>query len=345
MTTQLDAQIGFKKQTDFDTPATVDTFVEFTAEDLDWTIEFAQGAGMRVGQRVDYADRRVPVKYDATGSFTQEIYTKGLGKLVEAALGGTGASNLIGGSGSSYQQLFTPTTTDYLDCYTIQKGLPPLGGGTTEAMTLEGMVCSGFELAGVNGGIPTIKWNWMGRNLNTGTALATASYATGVEPMSFVNGNVVIGGTITVPTTTALGSSSASDSVNVRDFTLTYDNGLDANGWNFGGAGKRSRKPALGKRVISGSLTVEFDSDVLRDAWIAGTSLGLILEFQTATAISGSNYPTFQITIPVIKLEGELPKVSTPGEVITQTIPFVVRDGRSASHPFYVAIVTAETAI
>jgi len=344
MTTQLDAQIGYKKQADFATAATVDTFVEFIAEDLDHTITFAQGAGMRVGQRLDYSDRRVKVKEEAGGSFTVELQSKGHGKLIEAALGGTGTSTQISAS-AAYQQLFTPTTTDYLNSYTIQKGVPPLGGGTTNAMTLEGMVCSGFELAGVNAGIPTLKFNWMGKALNTGTSLASASYASSVTEMSFIHGAVTIGGTITVPTTTALGSSDATASVNVRDFSLTYDNALDPNGFNFGGAGKRSRIPALGKRKITGSLTVEYDSNTLRDAWIAGTSLGLILTFQdTATAIAGSNYPTFQITIPVIKLDGELPKVNG-GDVVTQTVPFTVLDGRSATHPFYVAIVTAETAI
>lgn len=342
MTTQLDAQIGFKKESSFGTPVTVDTFVEFTAEDLDHTVTRVQGAGMRVGQRVDYADRWVTVKEEASGSFTVEVQSKGHGKLIEAALGGTGTSTQA--SGAVYQQLFTPTTTDYLSSYTIQKGVPPLGGGSTNAMTFDGMVCSGFELAGVNGGIPTLKFNWMGRALSTATSLEVASYPSSVEQLSFVHGNVVVGGTITVPTTTALGSSSASASANVRDFTLTYDNGLDSNGFNFGGAGKRSRKPALGKRVIGGSLTVEYDSNTLRDAWLAGTSLGLILEFKSTVAITGSYYPTFQITIPVMKLNGELPKVNG-GDVVTQTIPFEVKDGRSASHPFYVAIVTAETAI
>lgn len=342
MTTQWDAQIGFKKESSFGTAVTVDSFVEFTAEDLDYTVTRAQGAGMRVGQRVDYADRWVTVKEEAAGSFTTELQTKGHGKLIEAALGGTGTSTQA--AGAAYQQLFTPTTTDYLSSYTIQKGVPPLGGGSTNAMTFDGMVCSGFELSATNGGIPTLKFNWVGRSMMTGTSLEVASYASGVEQLSFVHGNVVIGGTITVPTTTALGSSNAADSANVRDFTLTYDNGLDPNGFNFGGAGKRTRKPALGKRKVTGNLTVEYDSNTLRDAWLAGTSLGLILEFASTTAITGSYYPTFQITIPVVKLEGELPKVNG-GDVVTQTIPFEMKDGRSASHPFYVAIVTAETAI
>lgn len=342
MTTQWDAQIMYKKETTYTTPVTPDVAVEFIAEDLDQTITWAQGASLRVGQRTDYSDRRVKVKEESGGSFTIELMSKGNGKLVEAALGGTGTSTLI--AGSAYQQLFTPTTTDYLSSYTIQKGVPPLGGGATNPMTFDGMVCSGFELAGVQAGIPTLKFNWMGRSLVTATALATASYPSSNEEMSFIHGAVTIGGTITVPTTTVLGSSNAATSANVRDFTLTYDNGLDTNGFNFGGAGKRSRRPALGKRKITGSLTVEYDSNTLRDAWIAGTELGLVLTFQTTTLISGSSYPTFQITIPVIKLDGELPKVNG-GDVVTQTVPFTVLDGRSATHPFYVAIVTAETAI
>lgn len=343
MTTQLDAQIGYKKETTFGTPVTVDTFVEFIAEDLDYNVEWAQGAGMRVGQRLDYSDRRVKVKEDASGSFTVELQTKGLGKLIEAALGGTGTSTQIAAS-AAYQQLFTPTTTDYLSSYTIQKGIPPLGGGSTNPMTFDGMVCSGFELTG-NNGIPTLKFNWIGRSLATGTSLATASYASGVKELAFVHGSVTIGGTVTVPTTTALGSSDATTSANVPDFNLTYNNGLDPNGFNYGGAGKRVRKPALGKRKVEGSLTVEYDSNTLRDAWLAGTDLGLVMTFTDASvAIAGSNYPTFQITIPVIKLNGELPKVNG-GDVVRQTVPFEGSDGRSATHPFYVAIVTAETAI
>lgn len=342
MVTQLDAQIGYKKETTFGTAVTPDVFVEFLEEDLDYMVEWNQGQALRSGTIVDRADRRVKVKEEAGGSFTTEVYTKGNGKLVEAALG-TATSTQISAS-AAYQQLFTPTTSDYLSSYTIQKGIPLLGGSASP-MTLDGMVCSGFDLTAPNAGVPTIKWNWMGRNLATGTSLASASYPTGIVPLSFVHGNLTIGGTITVPTTTALGSSSGDASVNVREASVTYDNGLDSNGFNFGGAGKRTRKPALGRRAITGNIVVEYDSNTLRDAWLAGTTLGLVLTFQdTTTAIAASNYPTFQITIPALKLEGELPKVNG-GDVVTQSVDFTVKDGGSATHAFYVAIVTAETAI
>ena len=51
MTTQLDAQIGFKKESSYGVGVTVDTFPEFTAEDLTWMPTFVDGAGMRVGRR------------------------------------------------------------------------------------------------------------------------------------------------------------------------------------------------------------------------------------------------------------------------------------------------------
>jgi len=341
MPTQLDAQIGYKKESVFGTGVVVDAFAEFVEEDLTWIPTFVQGAGMRVGQRLDFADRRVEGKREVGGSFTVEGQTRGLGKLFEAAFGGAGTSTLV--AGSAYQQLFTPTANDFLESYTIQKGVPPLGAGATSPHTFTGMVCSGFELTAPNAGIPTIKFNWMGRNITTATALATASYPASVEELSFIHGAITIGGTVTVPTTTALASGGTA-TVNVRDASLTWDNGLDSDGFNLGSAGVRSRKPALGKRSLTGSLTVEYDSNTLRDAYLNQTNLAVVLTFTTTTLISGSSFPALQITIPVVRLEGDIPQVAGGG-VVTQTISFTALDGRVAAHPVYVAIVTAETAI
>lgn len=344
MTTQQDAQLGFKKETTFKTPVTVDVFPEPTEEDLEWVPEFVQGQGMRVSKRLALSGRRVLGKESVGGSFTIEAITKGMGKLIEGALGGTGTSTLIGGAGSSYQQLFTPTTTDYLDSYTIQKGIPPLGGGTALAHTFNGMVCSGFEFTSPENGTPTLKFNWLGAGYDTATGLATASYATGVDLFSSkVHGSLTIGGTVTVPTTTALATGGTASS-NVREFNLTYDNGLDSNGWNFGSTGKRSRKPAVGLRSITGSLVAEFDSATLRDLYLNQTDTAITFRLQTATAISGSNYPTLEFTIPIARFEGEIPKAAG-GDVVTLSMDFTALDGLVAAHPFYVAIVTAETAI
>lgn len=340
MTTQQDASIGLKKETTYKTLVTVDTFYEFTDEDFSWNPTFTQGSGQRYGRRMDAADRRVLTKEDAGGSFTVEGITKGLGKLFEAALG-TATSTLAGTL--AYQQLFTPTDTDYLPSYTIQKGVPLLGGGAVQAQTFGGCVCSGFELSAKNGDIPTIKFNFMGATVDTATGYATPSYASGTRLLSFTGGSITIGGSVTVPTTTALASGGTSVA-NIREMDFSYDNNLDSEGFYLGGAGKRGRKNALGKRSGTGQLTAEYTDNVLRDAYLAQTDLALVLTFADTTAIEGSTYPTLQITIPNIRLEGELPK-SANGEVVTLQSGFTVLDNRTAAHPLYVAIVTAETAI
>lgn len=340
MTTQLDAQIGLKKESSYGTAVTPDAFLEFVDEDLAWMPTFGQGSGMRVSKRVDASTRRVLLKEECGGSFTVEAVTKGLGKLFEAALG-TGTSTQA--SGDAYQQLFTPATSDKLPSYTIQKGLPPLGGGTTLPLTFAGMICSGFEFNAGNAEIPTLKLNWVGKAVESSTSLATASYLTGVLPFSFVHAAITIGGTVTVPTTTALATGGTAVS-NVRDFALTYDNGLDTNGHNLGSAGKRSRAQLLGLRSITGTITAEFDAATLQAAYLAQTDLAIVFTLTGTTAITGAYYPALQFTIPIVRLEGELPKANA-GDTITQSIGFTGLDGGVATHPLYVAIVTAETAI
>lgn len=340
MTTQQDASIGLKEEVTFGTAVVPDHFPEFTSEDFDWNPTFTKTSGMRVGRVVGAADRRVLTKEEPSGSIELEAYTKGLGILFRAALG-TSTSTLI--TGTSYQQLFTPTTTDYLPSYTVQVGVPPLGGGAASAQTYDGMVCSGFELTVGNTAIPSLKFNFLGQSLSTATAYTAPSYPASMEVFSFVGGSIKLGGSVTVPTTTALATGGTA-AANVREVQFTWSNELDGNGWNLGSAGQRTRKPALGERIGTGTLTVEYDSDTLRDAFKNQTDLALVLNFATTTAISGANFPTLQLTIPDIRLDGEMPKPNA-GDVITQTIPFTVLDNRTAASPLYVAIVTAETAI
>lgn len=340
MTTQLDASINLKEETTFGTGVTPDSAYAYIEEDFQFNQTFAQGVGHRAGARFPAAADRVLTRQEAAGSLTVEATTKGLGKLFRAAVGG-GVSNLI--SGSAYQQLFQPTAGDYLPSYTIQKGIPLLGGGAVQPHTFTGMVCSGFELTAPNNGIPTIKFNWVGKDMVTATALASLTYPSGASLFSNVFGSIQMGsGALTPPTTTALASGGTA-TVNVRDAQLTFDNALDSEGFNYGAAGKRSRKPVVGWGALTGSLTVEFDSAATRDWYLNQTNLHLVLTFALTTAISGSNYPTLQIAIPNIRLEGEIPNSTFDGPV-TQSVGFTVLDNRTDS-PFYVAIVTAETAI
>lgn len=343
MSTQQDASIGFKEESVYGTAVTVDSFAEFNSETFDWTPTFSDPAtAHRVGRRLGAADRRVLTSESVGGSFTTPLFSKGLGKLFDAALG-TSASNVA--SGAAYQQLFTQTSDDYLPSFTIQKGIPLLGGSATIAtQTYTGMVCNGFDLSVPNQGEPSIAWNWIGKAVDLATAYATPSYISSNSLLSFVHGSITIGGSVTVPTTTALATGGTAVA-NVESIDLSYANNLDTGGHNLGAAGRLSRSPARGLPTVSGSMTIEYDSNTIRDAYKAQTDLALVLTFALTTAITGSYYPTIQFTIPVIRLDGELAKVGSGSEPVKQTIPFTGLDGRTAANPFYVAIVTTETAV
>jgi hypothetical protein len=341
MSTQQDSSIGVALEPSFGTLTTPNHFYEFLTETFNWVPTFTMNNGQRVGRILQRVDRRVLTKEESTGELDIEGFTKGLGFLFNAALG-TATSTLV--SGSAYQQLITPATSDYLNSYTIQKGIPPLGGGAASPQTYVGMVCNGFTITASNAGIPTLKFPFLGKSMDTSTALTAPSYITNNQVWSFKDASIQIGGTLTLPTATTLatGGTSVADIVDVN---LTWNNVLDGGGFNLGGNGQRSRKPAMTDRVATGSMTAEFDSTVMIAAWRNQTPLALVLNFvSTVAPISGAIYPTLQVTCPAIVLNGEMPKANA-GKVITQTIPFDVMDNGVAPSSLYVAVVTAETAL
>lgn len=339
MTIQADCSIGFKKETVFGTGVTVDRFLEFTSETLDRDATYYQGNGLRPGSRLARTGRRVLVKDGAKGDVELEVPSRGLGTFLEL-LFGTASSTVV--SGALYQQLFTLIKSDYLPSATIQKGVPRLGAETVDAYTIRGAVASSFELS-MASDVLKLKSSWVGKEIDTSVAYATPSYPASQELFSFVGASITAGGAVTVPTTMALASGGTSVA-DIRDFTIQVDNKLDDNGFNLGGQGKRTRRPAVGIAEVKGKVTAEYDATVFRDAVMSQTPLALVATFQANTDITVGNKPTVQIVVPDIRLEGELPK-SNGGDVITQSIDWTGLDGLVAAHALYVAVRTADTAL
>lgn len=340
MTIQADCSIGFKKESVYGTAVTVDRFLEFTSETLDFEREFYQGSGLRPGSRLARSARRVLVKDGGAGDIELEVPTRGLGTLLEA-LTGTASSTVV--AGALYQQLFTLTKSDYLPSLTIQKGIPRLGADTVDAYTFKGAVNKSFEISMANAEVLKLKTSWHAREIDTTIAYATPTYPASFELFSFVSAALVVGGSVTVPgaTTLATGGTAAA---NVRDFTISVDQKLDENGWNLGAGGKRSRRGAVQLAEVKGKITAEYDSTTFRDAVRDQTPLALVATFQGAADITAGNKATFQIIVPDIRFEGELPK-SNGGDVITQSIDFTAFDGLVAPHALYIATRTADTAL
>lgn len=347
MTLQTDASIGIVKETTYGTAVTVTRFPEFVDQNLTQDNKYVQGQGLRVGKTVARAARRALAQVDVKGDIKLEASTKGLGPFFQAMLG-TGVPTITSAP-PAWQQLFTPAVTDPMPSYTIQAGMPPIGGGTSLAHTFEGCVCDKWQItADASSGIVQVSTSWVGKDLLTATAYAAPSYVATPHLFTFAQGAALIGvagtATLTVPGAATLGTmtaSAAATDIQITKFELDGDNATDGGGYVFGAAGKRGRSPVYGLRAITGSMTFEFASAVVRDYYLNQTNLSLLVTFTSGELIVGSTYSTLQIAIPSLILEGDVPN-SNSGNAVTTDVKFTVLDNEVAAFPLYIAIVTAD---
>jgi hypothetical protein len=340
VTTQLDASIGLVKEATYGTTTTVTHWPEFLTESLEYKFDIKEAAGFRAGSRVQRLERRVIGTQWAEGDIELELAAKGCGIFLEALLGTSSSSAL---TAPAFQQNFSLIASDPVNSYTIQKGIPLLGGGAVQPHTFSGAVCTKGEITSAQGEVVKLKTSWNAQKVDTTTPYAAPSYIAGNEVFYFSEGAIVVGGSITAPTATTLatGGTSVAD---ITDFSLSIDHKLDAKGFTYGGGGKQSRRPALGLANVSGKMTAEFDSTVMRDAYLNQTTLGVVLTFTSATQLATSIFNTFQIYIPAIRTNGDLPN-ATQG-VVKQSIDFDVRDGGSGTAGALTAILrTLDTAV
>jgi len=125
---------------------------------------------------------------------------------------------------------------------------------------------------------------------------------------------------------------------------VKVENNYDGNGMNFGSAGKLSRKKAYGLRAITGQVTAEYSDNTLRDAYLAQSDLTLMFTLQSLVPITAGVFPTVQVVIPGIRLDGDLP-TANGGDVIATSVGFTGLDNLTAASPIYVAVRTPDTTI
>jgi len=341
MGTMLDASIGIGVEATYGTAVTVDRFYEFTDESVKWKPTFLQGQGLRVGSRLARGDRRKLGKQEAGGDIGLEAVSKGLGRIFAAVFGST--TNTIIAAGPGYQQVHTLTTSDPLPSHTIQKGTPRIGGGATDALTFTGAVCSAMTLSCAVGDIVKIKSTWSARDVSTSQAYAAPSYPVSPELFTFVDGAITLGGTVTMPTNTAL-ASGGTVVANITECDLTIDNKIDDGGFTLGSGGKKYRRPVVGVAEAKGKMTAEYADTALRDAYLQQLGLTLVLTFQSSVAIATGVYPTLQVVLPLIKLEGDVP-AANGGKPIMLSIDYTVLDPAvSGQSPVYLVYRTSDTA-
>lgn len=332
MGTMLDFTVGMSAESVYGTYVAPTRFAEAEAK-LKYDVQTVQSPALRPSKRVALASRNSVAKYDVSGDLEMDVLTKGAGFYLKGMFGAVTSTQ--DASTTVYQHVFTPSQSAAPPSYTIQEVLPLLDG-TLQPHTFTGCSFSSFELTAAADAMLRMKFGLVGKQLVTATGAVAATYLSpDPDVFTFLHGNIKLGGTLTAPTTTALATSSAAAAVNVKDVTITVNNGLDSEGWNLGGAGMRSRSPVNGAMKVTGKMTVEYTDNVLRDAYLAQTSLPLLLTFTHPTPIVAALLGSFQVALPAIRLKGEVP-ASNGGAPITQSIDFEAFDSGSAAQPIWV---------
>lgn len=184
----MSGQVGFVSETTFGTAVTVDKFVPVLASNLTVDEGLMRPRGIRAGRRT-----LVPARLGAkkvNGQVRLELPYITVATLLKHMFGGVVTS----GSGP-YTHTATPgAQTGTLKSLTLQVGINDITD-TVRAFTASGVKVTGWELACQVGEFAQLSLDWVGKDVVTNTALATASYATGVGiPFTFVEGSVSVGG-------------------------------------------------------------------------------------------------------------------------------------------------------
>lgn len=287
-------QIGWKREATWGTAVVVDTFVPPISSTLNVDEGWMRPAGIRAGRRVRplalLGARKI------SGSVDLEMPNVSVASLLKDMFGAVATT----GAGP-YTHTFTPG--DANESLTLQTGVQD-ATGTVQPFTASGVKLDSWELSAAVGEFARLKFDWTGKDLVTATALASASYAAGLVPFTFVQA-----------TLTVSGSSVAS----ARAVTLRASKGL------------RNDRHVLGSRLIqqqleedrfefTGSITADFDSLTLYNLQVSGGATALVVTLSNGT-------DSLQVTTNV-QISGDAPSLQKHG-LEEQTINFEVAHGTS----------------
>ncbi len=309
----LTNQFGQKIGVTWGTAVTPDHFAEANSVTLVRDKNTAQGEGLYNGKLLNRGARRVVTTTGSSGSVALDMVDKGIGLFLQGLMGSTATPVII--SGSAYTQ--THTLADSVGkFYTLQTGVPNTAG-TIQPYTFASAKVIGAEFSCGVDEILTGTFDYIGTAPITGTALASASYTSTLRPFNFGDATIKIG----------TYASEASIS-HVKKVSVKIDRPHAVDRFYYGAAGVRAEPLINGATQISVSLDFDFlGKATFADLYDADTATSMVIEFVGPTAISGSNYPTFRITLPQVYFNTGTPTVEGEDVVSTSVEGVCLFDG------------------
>lgn len=361
-------QIVYAAETTYGTAASLTSAgpLEFTSETLELQKTTVQGAGLHAGGLYFRGPRRVLTNYSVSGGITMDLPTEYMHGLLTQMIGATVSSTTSTGTYTTNVYAPGPAQGKSL---TIQKAAAPTLGTATALSTsvvpytYVGCKITEWTMSVATGALATLALTVDGRNelgqgysssapnydgINSAApALATFSEDNTNNVFHFRQANLITG--TTVSTTGGVSAiSSPTTLATVKSASFTHQLQMDTSRYFLGSAGFKAEPIENNFRNISGSMTAEFNlnvigSNTLYQMFAGDIPLAMELTFQAIGGTVGAS-PSLSILIPQVFLNGESPKINGPA-VIDLTIPFTgLDDGANNPIQFTYTSLTADAA-
>lgn len=288
-------QGGMVNEVTYGTPVTVTRFFEVVSDSLKPDYGRIESKGIRAGTGVQRSGTWQPYVLGGGGDITIEVPTKGWGYWLQHILGGVATTGPVTSRYTHTGTLGTPGK------FTWQRDAPFFASDTDQPMTFQGCKITSWELSNSVGGFLLVKLSVDCEDMDTSTSLATASYPSGIELMSFVGGTVTVAGT----------------AFNVTDIKLGVDLGLKTDRRYIRGAAQKLEPLRVGMPQLTWSMTADFDSltqvNRVASATAAGAMATIVAAWQGPTVIPATAvFPDLTATIQNARFDQGFPDVSGP---------------------------------
>lgn len=309
----MDHQLGVKSEVSYGLAVTVDRFFEYESEGIEETEGRTEGDPLRVGSGFVRSDRFTPYFSGAAGTVQMAVMTKGFGFWLAHMMGGTATT---GPSDSTYTHTGTEGSL-YGKSFTLQVNRPFHPSGTNQAFTYAGGKITEWTLSNSVDGNLLLDLGMDFASVDTDTALAAASYPTGMDNFTWAGGKVTIGGV----------------DYDVTEFGLTVNNGLDVDRRQIR-QNTAKKEPTSGRREGTFSISADFDSLTQRNRAHADDRADALASLSATwvgpTLLGTTTYPEITVTAPAVRFDSWSGSTAGP-EAITQELSGVIRYNGSNS--------------
>lgn len=312
----MNTQLGFKAETTWGTPVVVDSFFEFENESIVPEVSLIEPPVMRTTTRTIRHDRWVRGITGHAGSVSLPVMTKDFGVWLDHLVGGS--ITTAGPTDSAY----THTVDVGSLCgkgFTMQLNRPRgICGDTDVAFTYEGGKVNQWTITQEQGGVVMLSMDMLFEAMLQTTALASASYASGMEFLPWGATSLTVGG-LSLP---------------VTSWTVTCNNGLKADRLMIRNSYARREPVENDMREITFEATCDFEAlvdgtpsgavgfpqKIWTTAGLAATAAdsmeAVVITCNGPTLIGATAYPGLTITMSAVRFDEA--NVNVDGPNMTQ---------------------------